>query len=223
MKSAALTLAKREFVNKIHTRHVIALMLVYALLIVTYSSIIYTDFIDALHNVNIYNVTVIGIPKPVPNAVLLGNMTLFLTLGPLFVISIAFGSLSHERSTRSLNLLLSYPVSRFSILMGKVLGLTLVFVPVVVSLPVIIVALSLRSVGPLSAQLALRLVSLELLSILYLLFWLALTILISTVTLQPEDSLAISATIWLLLQSNIFPWLENAFVLGFVLHTGPEF
>lgn len=217
MKSAIIYLAKREFVEKIRTRYVIALMLAYSFLVVMYSLIVYKEFLDALNNVNIYNTTVIGIPKPVPDEVILSVLYPFVAFGPLFVIAISFGSLSYERNIKSLNLLLSLPVSRLGVLSGKIVGLTMVFVPVVVSLPAIMIATSLVSVGQLSGELALRIVCLEVVGILYLLFWLALTILISAVTSKPADSLAISATVWLVLQSNLLPELADSVILASVL------
>jgi len=216
MGNATLVIARREFLEKMRAPYVIALSLVYALLIVVNNTIVYQWFLDDLRNINIFSVTIIGYPQPQPNLQLLTGMNLFLALGPLFVIAIAFGTVVYEKSTRSLNLLLSHPVSRSNIVIGKVLGLTLVFLPVVATLPVLGVAVSLASVGGLTLQMAIRLVCLELLAVLYLFFWLALTMLISVVAPSPGDSLAIAGAVWLVLLQTVFQPLADAFVAGLV-------
>jgi len=214
--NAVFAIAKREFLENIHARHVVILTLVYSLLILMYDAVVYQDFLDALHSVSIYNSTIQGMPALAPNDQLLGGLVLFLSLGPLFVISTSFGVFSHERSSKSLSLLLSQPISRSSVFAGKVVGLTLVFVPLVATPPVLAITASLASVGEVTVQLVVRLVSLELLAILYLLFWLALTIFVSIVASSPGDSFAIVGVVWLMLQTSVFQPLASAIVAALV-------
>jgi len=199
----SLVIARREFIEGIRSKHTLVILGSYIALAIVYGIGAYNNYAVALqplpggiNNITFDNSTI------EPNEWLLGNIDLVFALGALFAVALSFGSVSSEKVTKSFVLLSSYPVKGISIATGKILALALIFAPIGALLPVASIALSLMAQGQMSASLFSRILVLAGLNALYLLFWLCLGVLVSSVTSKPGNSLAICAIIWLALQQS---------------------
>ena len=200
---AFIFLARREFFESIKSKHTLFLLGAYVALAIVYGVGAYINYTTAFQPLpgGITGITFDG-SSIVPNEWLLGNVDLVSTLGALFALAFSFGSISSERVTKSFFLLSSYPVKRVSIIGGKILAISLVFIPIGALLPVVSIALSFASLGHLTGDMLLRVEALGGMNALYLLFWISFGVLISAVTSRPGNSLAICAMVWLALQER---------------------
>jgi ABC-2 type transport system permease protein len=125
-------------------------------------------------------------------------VTLMVYFGPIIGLALGFDAINKERSTGSLSVLLSQPIFRDSILNGKflagvtalaLLGASTVGIMVGVSIP-------LLGFGPALADIS-RIGFFALLLILYLAFWLALSLLFSTAIKKTTSSILAAISTWL--------------------------
>jgi ABC-2 type transport system permease protein len=215
-------LAEREFYEKVNRHYILILLSIYAILSIGYGAVSYYNFLAALYGNQPTHVPVIGLPNLPPTSLLLDNIDITFTFGPLVMIAISFDALNHEKVTKSLGLLASYPISRATIIKGKFLGLSLLFLPVAVVLPSTAILASLALAGQLQIQMVLKAAGLGFLIAIYLLFWLSLAVLISALTESPGDSLAACMGIWLVLLPGVFG-LVVALMLWTVLWPGKSY
>jgi hypothetical protein len=121
------------------------------------------------------------------------------TLMSLLTIMISFDSLCGEKRDGTLRLLLSYPISRIQIFIGKFLGtLFVLMLSLLVSIALNLVILSLNGALPFSELLLLKIGWTLLLSLLSLSFILLLGMAVSALVETPSMSLVILIIIWMI-------------------------
>jgi len=118
--------------------------------------------------------------------------------GPLIGIFLGFDSINRERVARTLSKLASQPVYRDSIINAKFLaGMTTITI-VLVGIVLIISGLGIRLIGVIpGSEEVLRLVIYVIISILYISFWLGISILFSVVFRSTATSALASLAIWI--------------------------
>ena len=105
------TIAKKEFLDNIRNKWVILLTILFIILIIVFSYVAGAGSDDTFGGMQS---TVFG---------LLGISSLLI---PLIAIILGFSTISGEAESGALNVVLSYPVRRIEILLGKLIGLGLV-------------------------------------------------------------------------------------------------
>jgi ABC-2 type transport system permease protein len=125
-------------------------------------------------------------------------------------MAMGFDSVNKERTTGTLSMLLGQPIYRDSVLNGKflagaaslaTLGLGTVAITVGLSIPML-------GYGPTMDE-ALKIVSLSLLTVLYLVFWLSLGMLFSVIAKKTSTSILASIATWMFF-SIVLSILANA-------------
>jgi len=118
--------------------------------------------------------------------------------GPLIGIFLGFDSINRERVSRTLSKLASQPIYRDSIINAKFLaGMTTITI-VLVGIVLIISGLGIRLIGVVpGSEEVLRLVIYVIISILYISFWLGISILFSVVFRSTATSALASLAIWI--------------------------
>ena len=203
--SATIAVAKREFFETAKTRPVLLLFAFYGLLMVAYGVVDYGEYILLQQPPsNLF------LPQ---NGSLLNIFQAVYTFGSLFALAFSYDAISREKQANSITLLLSQPVSRISVLTGKLLSRAALYLPVASAIPVFIVAVSLALNGALTSDFQARLGLVWVLTLLFLLFWLTLGVFISTLTSKPGNSLAVSALVWLLFQRYFLGLMFSTFSL----------
>jgi len=112
---AVYTIAKKEFLDNIRNRWIILLTLLLFILVLMFSYLAGGQTVDVGSFGNMQN-TVIGL------------MSISSVLIPLIGIILGFSTISGEAESGALYIVLSYPVTRFEVLLGKLLGLGSVIV-----------------------------------------------------------------------------------------------
>jgi ABC-2 type transport system permease protein len=125
-------------------------------------------------------------------------VTLMVYFGPIIGLALGFDAINKERSTGSLSVLLSQPIFRDSILNGKFLAGVGALALLAGSTVGILVGVSipLLGFGPELADVS-RIVFFTLLLVLYLAFWLALSLLFSTAIKKTTSSILAAISTWL--------------------------
>ena len=118
--------------------------------------------------------------------------------GPLIGIFLGFDSINRERVSRTLSKLASQPIYRDSIINAKFLaGMTTITI-VLVGIVLIISGLGIRLIGVVpGSEEVLRLVIYVIISILYISFWLGISILFSVAFRSTATSALASLAIWI--------------------------
>jgi ABC-type transport system involved in multi-copper enzyme maturation permease subunit len=109
------TIAKKEFLDNMRNRWIILLTIILFVLVIVFSYLAGGQTEDTSVFGNLQN-TVIG---------LLSISSIFI---PLIAIILGFSTISGEAESGALYIVLSYPVTRFEVLIGKLLGLGSVIV-----------------------------------------------------------------------------------------------
>jgi len=118
--------------------------------------------------------------------------------GPLIGIFIGFDSINRERVSRTLSKLASQPIYRDSIINAKFLAGVATITIVLVGIVLIISGLGIRLIGVVpGAEEVLRLLIYVITSILYISFWLGISILFSVVFRSTATSALASLAIWI--------------------------
>jgi len=118
--------------------------------------------------------------------------------GPLIGIFLGFDSISRERVSRTLSKLLSQPIYRDSVINAKFLSGVAVIAIVLVAIVLIISGLGIRLIGVVpGAEEVWRLAIYLITSILYISFWLGISILFSVVFRSTATSALASLAIWI--------------------------
>jgi ABC-2 type transport system permease protein len=118
--------------------------------------------------------------------------------GPLIGIFLGFDSINRERVSRTLSKLLSQPIYRDSVINAKFLAGVAIIAIVLVAIVLIIAGLGIRLIGVVpGAEEVWRLVIYLIISILYVSFWLGISILFSVVFRSTATSALASLAIWI--------------------------
>jgi ABC-2 type transport system permease protein len=118
--------------------------------------------------------------------------------GPLVGIILGFDAISRERAQRTLSKLVSQPIYRDSIINGKFLAGVATIAIVLVAIVLIISGLGIRLIGVVPGQEeVLRLVVYVIASILYISFWLGISILFSVLFRSTATSALASLALWI--------------------------
>ena len=118
--------------------------------------------------------------------------------GPLMGIILGFDAITRERAQRTLSKLVSQPIYRDSIINGKFLAGVVTITIVLVAIVLIISGLGIRLIGVVPGQEeVLRLVIYLIASILYVSFWLGISILFSVVFRSTATSALASLALWI--------------------------
>jgi ABC-2 type transport system permease protein len=120
--------------------------------------------------------------------------------GPLIGIFLGFDSINRERISRTLSKLVSQPIYRDSIINAKFLSGAMVIAIVLVSIVLIISGLGIRLIGVVpGSEEVWRLAIYLIISILYISFWLGISILFSVIFRSTATSALASLAIWIFL------------------------
>lgn len=118
--------------------------------------------------------------------------------GPLIGIILGFDTINRERSSRTLSKLVSQPIYRDSIIIGKFLSGVVTITIVLVAIVLIISGLGIRLIGVVpGAEEIWRLLIYLIASILYISFWLGISILFSVVFRSTATSALASLAVWI--------------------------
>ncbi len=118
--------------------------------------------------------------------------------GPLIGIILGFDSINRERTSRTLSKLVSQPIYRDSIIIGKFLSGVATIAIVLVAIVLIISGLGIRLIGVVpGAEEVWRLLIYLIASILYISFWLGISILFSVAFRSTATSALASLAVWI--------------------------
>ncbi len=118
--------------------------------------------------------------------------------GPLIGIFLGFDSINRERVSRTLSKLLSQPIYRDSVINAKFLAGATIIAIVLVAIVLIISGLGIRLIGVVpGSEEVLRLAIYLIASILYIAFWLGISILFSVVFRSTATSALASLAVWI--------------------------
>ncbi|WP_218944420.1 ABC transporter permease [Maribacter luteus] len=136
-------------------------------------------------------------------------------LGPLFGISLGFDAISSEQNKGTLSRVLAQPIPRDSILNAKFLAGIIVISVMLFSLTFLVLGTGLIAVGiPPSAEEFMRIMVYTFFSIIYVSFWLNLSILFSVRFKQPATSALSGIAVWLFF-TIFYPLIVNMIVKGY--------
>jgi ABC-2 type transport system permease protein len=210
----ALIIAEKEFADRLWSPIFLFLVgtLILAIFAVTYREILQTEFFSQVGEM------------PVPlSAVLEGfySTSLMMTwFSPLVGIALSFDSLITERKTASLNVLLTHPVFRDTIILGKMLGAVFLLLVVMlvssgISLGTIIFLLGAKVSAMDLSRIAVWLI----ITFFYALVFLGTGLVCSTFVREATDSIVYNIAIWLIL-CIMFTWILTS--LQYVLEPASE-
>jgi ABC-2 type transport system permease protein len=118
--------------------------------------------------------------------------------GPLIGIFLGFDSINRERVSRTLSKLLSQPIYRDSVINAKFLSGVMIIATVLVAIVLIISGLGIRLIGVVpGAEEIWRLAIYLITSILYISFWLGISILFSVLFRSTATSALASLAVWI--------------------------
>lgn len=177
----ALVIAQKEFADNVWSPRFIMLILIFTAIVFSFSyrAGMYTED-------NIFRGSFLDVAQVI---------AVFL---PLMGIALGFNAMIKERESGSLNVLLTHPVFRDSIITGKILGsiITLALV-VCVSIVTVVGTMLMISGTELSLLMLNRLFIFTILTYLYLSIFMALGILTSIISKSATNSLIYGIAVWL--------------------------
>ncbi|HWB94729.1 MAG TPA: ABC transporter permease [Puia sp.] len=142
-------------------------------------------------------------------------------LGPLLGIAMGFDAVNSELNRGTLSRLLAQPVHRDYLLNGKFVASLLVIATLFFSLALLMTGLGLIFIGiPPTAGEFLRVIAFTLLTVLYVAFWLNVSILFSVRFRQPATSALTAIAVWLFL-TVFYPILVRLVAKAFAPDPGP--
>jgi ABC-2 type transport system permease protein len=143
--------------------------------------------------------------------------------GPILGMAMGFDAINKERTTGTLSMLLGQPIYRDSVINGKflagasslaILGIGTIAITVGLAIPML-------GYGPTGTE-ALKIVTLTLLTVLYLVFWLSLGMLFSIISKKTSTSILASIATWMFF-SIVLSILANAVASALVPLPAGEF
>ena len=130
---------------------------------------------------------------------------------PIIGIALGFDAVNSERTSGNLSRLLTQPIYRDDVIVGKFLAGLVMITIIVISIVTLVAGLGLRMIGvPPEAEEILRLFAFIFVSILYGAFWLSLAILFSILFKKTTSSALTSIAIW------VFFFLFMSLIAGLV-------
>lgn len=136
-------------------------------------------------------------------------------LGPLFGIGLGFDAISSEQQKGTLSRVLAQPIPRDSILNAKFIAGIIVIGLMLFSLSFLVMGIGLIAVGiPPTAEEFMRIMVYTVLSIVYVSFWLNLSILFSVRFRQPATSALSGIAVWLFF-TIFYPLIVNLIIKGY--------
>jgi ABC-2 type transport system permease protein len=138
------------------------------------------------------------------------SFTVFISfLGPLLGIGLGFDAINSEHNRGTLSRILSQPIHRDYIINAKFAAALFVISVMLLSLGIMVLGAGLATIGiPPTAEEFMRIVFFILLSILYVAFWLNLSILFSVLFRQPATAALSAIAVWLFF-SVFYPLIVN--------------
>lgn len=119
-------------------------------------------------------------------------------VGPIFGLILGFDAINSEKNAGTLNRLLAQPIYRDDVINGKFLAGVAVISITVISMALLVAGVGLfRSGIPPSGEEVVRLMVFLFFTIVYISFWLGLSILLSTVSRHAATSALVVVAIWL--------------------------
>jgi ABC-2 type transport system permease protein len=135
-------------------------------------------------------------------------------LGPLLGIGLGFDAINSEHNKGTLSRILSQPIHRDYVINAKFVSSLIVVSVMLFALGFLVMGFGLISIGiPPTAEEFARIIFFILLSILYVAFWLNLSILFSVVFRQPATSALAGIALWLFF-SVFYPLIVNLIIKG---------
>ncbi len=138
------------------------------------------------------------------------SFTVFISfLGPLLGIGLGFDAINSEHNRGTLSRVLSQPIHRDYIINAKFAAALFVISVMLLSLGIMVMGAGLVTIGiPPTAEEFMRMVFFILLSILYVAFWLNMSILFSVLFRQPATAALSAIAVWLFF-SVFYPLIVN--------------
>ena len=136
-------------------------------------------------------------------------------LGPLLGISLGFDAINTEHNRGTLSRLIAQPIPRDFVLTAKFVAGLIMIAIMLFTLSFLVLGIGLIAIGiPPTAEEFIRVVIFTLLSIIYISFWLNLSILFSVKFKQPATSALSGIGIWLFF-TIFYPLIVNFILKGF--------
>ena len=137
-------------------------------------------------------------PQLFPLQLLRGGMEYIEILGALFAVVLGYGTIAKEKYRGTLELILTRPLSRFSMVGGKLVGLAAVWLVVVVVVTVVsTIAIATVGGAALTSHDLIRILIAAVAAWIYLMFWSALAIGITALSRQLSTGLIVGIVVWL--------------------------
>lgn len=137
-------------------------------------------------------------PQLFPLQLLRGGVEYLEILGALFAVVLGYGAVAKEKYRGTLQLLLSRPLSRIAIPGGKVLGLAIIWLAVVVALTVVTTgAILIIGNAPLAGIDVIRILIAAVIAWVYLVFWSALAVGVTALSPRLSTGLIVLIVAWL--------------------------
>lgn len=125
-------------------------------------------------------------------------MSFIALLGPIVGLALGFDAVNSERSNGTLNRLVSQPIYRDAIIVGKFLAGTIVIAIVIFSMGIALGAVGMAATGLVpDVEEVLRILIFLFFTVVYIAFWLAMSILFSVICRHSATSALASISIWI--------------------------
>ena len=121
-------------------------------------------------------------------------------IGPLIGLILGFDAINSEKNAGTLNRLLAQPIYRDAVINGKFLAGVFVIALLVISMVLLVSGVGLLRIGiPPSGEEVMRLIVFVIFTIVYISFWLGLSILLSVVSRHAATSALSVVAVWLIM------------------------
>lgn len=125
-------------------------------------------------------------------------MSFIALLGPIVGLALGFDAVNSERSNGTLNRLVSQPIYRDAIIVGKFLAGTIVIAIVIFSMGIALGAVGMAATGLVpDVEEVLRILIFLFFTVVYIAFWLAMSILFSVICRHSATSALASISVWI--------------------------
>lgn len=125
-------------------------------------------------------------------------MSFIALLGPIVGLALGFDAVNSERSNGTLNRLVSQPIYRDAIIVGKFLAGTIVIAIVIFSMGIALGAVGMAATGLVpDVEEVLRILIFLFFTVVYIAFWLSMSILFSVICRHSATSALASISVWI--------------------------